>query len=261
MTLRVDHPRRVGLYRLLRRTASGFLALGLLGVLGGVGALEESAWPLVGALLGAGLVMATLLYIQRLQRAIESAYLNLDELGLSVGGPRGQVRLGWDQLAAVAVVRLGSRLELRPRAGAPQVFPLAAWMRRQDDAGEGRITPEELLALLAARVSVDRAQLDAGPEPAGGGVWRVLDVLLFGLAGALCLLHGLAVVLDVAPGLALARAGFALFAALGALLALRGLAARAAHTALGCFRGPAARAVGLLGLSVCLVAGLLAALL
>ncbi|HOX45226.1 MAG TPA: hypothetical protein PK668_16645 [Myxococcota bacterium] len=261
VTLRVDHPRRPALYKHLRRALTGLLALGLLGLLGGVGSLEESVWPLLAALAGEGLVLATLVYVHRLQRRYESAYLNLDDLGLSVGGTEGVTRLAWDELAAVEVVRLGSRLELRPRAGAPRCFPLAAWMRRQDEAGEGRLTPEELVALLAARVAVEGERPVGGPEPAGAGLWRVVDALLLGLAAALLLLHGLAEVLGIAPGAGLARAGLGAFGLLGALLALRGLALPAAATALGCWRGRAARVLGLAGLGAALAAALLIACL
>jgi hypothetical protein len=261
MTLRVDHPRRPGQFKLLRRLASSFLVIALLGILGGLMSLEETVWPLLAGLMGSGLVAGLSVYVSRLQRTYESAYLNLDDLGLSVGGVDGSRRFGWDELEAAAVVRLGSRLMLSPRSGAPAFFPLAAWMRRLDEGGEGRLTPEELVALLGARLPVRVEGLEGGPEPRGAGFLRALDVLLFACSAFLLLLHGLAVVFAVAPGAWLARAGLLAFGLLGALIGLRGLLARTLVTAVGNLRGRAARGLGWLGFLTAVLCVGLAALL
>ena len=193
--------------------------------------------------------------LKRMQRLYESAYLELDEDGLAVGGEAGVKTLKWTEVKSVEVIRLGSRLRIGAGGGSVLVFPFSESMKKLAENVEGTATPKDVIERVGQYVKV-RADWGQGTGEVSG-IWKVLDWFLFCLAGFLLLLHVLAAMLMVAPGSRLAQAGLISIALLGALLALRGLVFGQAVTAVGVFRGSAARIMGWFGVGGAALAVLL----
>jgi hypothetical protein len=245
MRVRFEHRRRTRFFALLRRMAVGFLVFGAVALACGVYVASWSPLFLAGSMLGVGFGALFLWFIRRTQRLLEGAYLELDDQGLSVCGEGGVKRLGWSEVKSAEVIRLGSRLRIEGTEGSLLLFPFSESMRRLTGSSENTAAPRDILAVLKEHVEVS-ADAGADEQPAGSA-WKVVDWLLFCLAGFLLLLHMLAAVLMVAPGSRLVQAALVCIALLGALLALRGLALGRAVTAVGVFSGPAARAMGWFG--------------
>ena len=225
--------------------AVGFLVFGVVALACGVYVASWSPLFLAGSMLGVGFGALFLWFIRRTQRLLEGAYLELDDRGLSVCGEDGVKRLGWSEVKSADVIRLGSRLRIEGTEGSRLLFPFSESMRRLTDGSEGTAGPKDVLTLLKEHTEVIAS--GGEDEPPSGGAWRVVDWILFCLAGFLLVLHMLAAVLMVAPGSRLAQAALVCVALLGALLSLRGLAFGRAVTAVGVFSGPAARAMGWFG--------------
>jgi hypothetical protein len=252
MPVRFEHRRRTRFFTLLRQMAVGFLVFGALALACGFYVARYSPLFLAGSMVGVGLGVMFLWFIKRTQRLLEGAYLELDQDGLAVCGEGGVKRLGWGEVKSVEVIRLGSRLRIEGTEGSELMFPFSESMRKLTGSAEGTARPKDVLAVLKEHVEV-RAAAGEDKQP-GGGAWKVVDWLLFCLAGFLLLLHMLAAVLMVAPGSRLAQAALVCIALLGALLGLRGLALSRAVTAVGVFRGPAARMMGWFGAAGALLA-------
>jgi hypothetical protein len=252
MRVRFEHRRRTRFFSLLRQTAVGFLVFGAVALACGVYVARWSPLFLAGSMVGVGLGVVFLWFINRTRRLLERAYLELDEDGLTVCGEGGVKRLGWSEVKSAEVIRLGSRLRVEGTEGSELMFPFSESMRKLTGSTEGTATPRDVLAVLKEYVEVRAAA--GGNEQPGGGAWKAVDWFLFCMAGFLLLLHMLAAVLMVAPGSRLAQAALVCVALLGVLLALRGLALGRAVTAVGVFRGSAAKVMGWFGLGAAALA-------
>jgi hypothetical protein len=248
MRVRFEHRRRPKFFSLLRKCATGFLVFGAVALACGIYVAKWSPLLLAGSMVGVGFGVAFLWFLKRTQRLYEGAYLEFDEDGLVVGGEGGVRALTWAEVESAEVIRLGSRLRFLGRDGSVLVFPFSESMRRLGDTGDGTTAPKDVIVLIGEHTEM-RGNGEDGGQGTGewDGIWRILDWLLFCLAGFLLLMHMLAAMLMVAPGSRLAQAGLSCIALMGVLLAIRGLAFGRAVTAVGVFCGSAARIMGWFG--------------